>query len=249
MDRTRALWIGFLAVWGFTLVAYGGVSVGASAIAAAAMAALNLAAARLLPDPLRLSRAGVLFLAGTAALFVLQLLPVAPFLFPVTHAWRQLHGTGGLWPATADTFRTLLALTQFALYILSVLLLLRLRQAGLGASTVLKSAVGVLSLEALYGLVQTFADLKDLPFFGPRPCYGSASGTLVGRNNFAGLMAVGFVIATALAWGRFSWPLRRPDDPGRPRWVRRFEGASPWACAAALFAVAILLSHSRGGAI
>jgi len=105
-------------------------------------------------------------------------------------------------------------------------------------------------LEAIYGLFQQFSGLKDIPFSGgPRPSPDSASGTLIGRNNFAGLMAVGFVLAIALAWGRFSWPVRRSSDTGKPRWIRSLEGGAVWALAAGLFAVAIVVSHSRGGAL
>jgi O-antigen ligase/tetratricopeptide (TPR) repeat protein len=249
VDRPRALWYAFLAVWAFTLAAYGAVTVACTAAATAAMAVLNLAAARLLPEPLKLSRAAVAFLAASAGLFLLQFLPVAPLLFPVTQTWRATHGVGSLWPGTADTFRTVLALAQFALYVLSALLVVKLRQSGLGASTMLRSVVAVIALEAVYGLVQVFGGLRDIPFYGPRPSPDSASGTLVGRNNFAGLMAVGFVVALALGWGRFSWPVRRESDSGKPRWMRRIEGSALWALAAGLFAIALVLTHSRGGAL
>jgi O-antigen ligase len=250
MDRARALGWAFLGVWAVALAWNGAVTVAATAIVTAALVALNVAAARLIPEPIRLSKASLWFLGALAALFALQFLPVASLLFPVTHRWREAHGVAGPWPGTADTFRTLLALSTIALYVLSGLFIVRLRQAGLGASTMLRGAVALLAIEAVYGLVQQFAGLKDIPFLGePRPSPDSASGTLVGRNNFAGLMAVGFVLAVSLAWGRFSWPVRRSSDSGKPRWMRSLEGGAIWALAAALFAVAIVVSHSRGGAL
>jgi O-antigen ligase/tetratricopeptide (TPR) repeat protein len=250
MDRPRALGLAFLAVWAFGLAWNGGVSVEATTILTVAVAILNILAARLLPDQIRLSRWATAFFVGIGAVFLVQLLPAVPFLFPVTASWRLRHGIEGWWwQGTADAYRTLLTLTTFLLYALSALLIIRLRQSGVGVSTMLRAAVAVLSAEAIYGIFQVFAGLKEVPFYGPRPLPDVASGTLVGRNNFAGLIAVGFVLALSLTWGRFAWPLRRSDDTGKPRWLRRTEGSAIWAMATGLFAIALVLSRSRGGAL
>jgi O-antigen ligase/tetratricopeptide (TPR) repeat protein len=132
-------------------------------------------------------------------------------------------------------------------YTLSGLLVLRLRQAGLPTSTLLAGLGVVLAAEALDGLVQQFFSVKNIPFYGPRVIADSASGSLVSRNNFAGLMAIAFVIAVSRAWGRFAWPPR--GGPEKPRWMRRLEGGWLWALAAFVFAVAIVVSKSRGGAL
>lgn len=73
---------------------------------AAALSALYALSLLLLPDRLKLSRSTAIWLASVGALFFLQLLPLGPLLFPVTHSWRMRHGVGGLWPGTADTWRT-----------------------------------------------------------------------------------------------------------------------------------------------
>jgi O-antigen ligase/tetratricopeptide (TPR) repeat protein len=240
--------LAFLGVWVFTLLAYGGLSPAALGITLLGLSLLHVGGALLLPEPLRLSRLHWVFLACFAGLALLELLPVGPALFPVTHRLRQDHGIRGLWPGTADLFYTSLALAQFGCYVLSGLFVLRLRQSGLGASLVLRGFVAILVLEAAYACVQVFGGLKEIPFYGPR-VNDSASGTLVGRNNFAGLMAVGLVLSAALAWGRFSWPLRKGEDEGKPHWLRGLESGLGWGLAAALLSVALLLSKSRGGAL
>ncbi len=249
VPRVHFLWYGFLVVWALGLLVYGAVAPWAVAASAAALAALNLAAAALLKEPLRLSRATIVFLAGLLAILVFQILPGPAFLFPETQALRGRHGAGSLWPATADSFLTVRAFAQAACCVLAGLLVLRLRQAGLATSTALKGLLAVLALEALAGLVQAFAGLKEIPFYGPRPAPDSASGTLVGRNNFGGLMGLGLVLASGLAFARFAWPPRRKDEEHRPRLLRRFESGSGWALAAGLFAVAVILSKSRGGSL
>lgn len=250
MNRAIGLWIAFLAVWSGSLLWIGGVSVAGLPVTAAAMGLLYLAALRLLPDPERISRGGVVFLLALAALFLIQLLPVAPLLFPTTAALRGTHGVGQLWPATADAFYTVRELAMVAAYVLAGLFVMRLRQAGLTTSQILAGLLGVLVLEAGFGIVQLLGEFKSFPFYdGPRPAMDSASGTLVSRNNFGGLMAIALVLASVRAYGRFAWPVRGGDDPGRPRWMRRLEGGTGWALAAALFAVALVLSKSRGGAL
>ncbi len=215
---------------------------------AAAIAALYIASLVLLPEPTRLSRGSVVFLAALAGLFVIHLLPL-PFLFPHAAKLRTAHGVGLLWPATADTFYTVRTLAQAATYVVSGLLVIRLRQAGLSTSHLLTGVVTVLALEAAYGLIQVFAELKEIPFFGPRPAMDSASGTLVSRNNFGGLMAIGLVVSAVRTVGRFAWPTRGGADSNRPRWTRRAEGAMAWGLTTALFVVALVLSKSRGGAL
>ena len=249
MTRATAIWIAFLALWAGSLFWYGGVSEAALPVTAAAFALLYIASLALLREPARLSRGAHLFLISLAGLFLLQLLPVAPLLFPVTAGLRTTHGVGQLWPATADSFYTTRMLAQVTTYAMSGLLVLRLRQAGITTSQIITGLLAVLLLEALQGLIQVFAGLKEITFFGPRASPDSASGHLVNRNNFAGLMAMGLVLAVVRAFGRFAWPLRDGTDPGRPRWMRRIESGIGWALAAALFAVALVLSKSRGGAI
>jgi O-antigen ligase/tetratricopeptide (TPR) repeat protein len=249
VNRPFAIWIAFLALLSGSLLWYGGVSEAALPVTAAAFAALYLVSLVLLQEPARLSKGAVAFLLAFAGLFLLQLLPVAPLLFPYTAALRTTHGVGQLWPATADTFYTVRTLAQAATYVVCALLVLRLRQAGVTTSQIIAGLLAVLLLEAAYGLVQVFADLKNVPFFGPRPSPDSASGTLVSRNNFGGLMAIGLLLAVVRAYGRIAWPVRGGSDPSRPRWMRRLEGGTGWSLAAALFAVALVLSKSRGGAL
>ncbi len=249
MSRAFAIWIAFLVLWAGSLFWTGSVSEPAVPAVAAALAALYVASLVLLPDPTRLSRGAIVFLLALAGLFVIQLLPIGPLLFPHAAELRKAHGVGTLWPATADTFYTVRTFAQAAIYVLSALLVIRLRQAGVSTSEMITGLVTVLSLEAVYGLVQVFLPLKDLPFFGPRTDMDSATGTLVSRNNFAGLMGIGLMLAAVRSFGRFAWPARSGGDDGRSRWMRRLEGGSGWAAAAALFVVALVLSKSRGGAL
>ncbi|HZE98411.1 MAG TPA: O-antigen ligase family protein [Planctomycetota bacterium] len=240
------LWSAFLAIWAASLAWIGGVSHHGTPAVAVAVAALYLVSLLALKEPACLSRGALLCLAAVGVTFLVHLLPGPPFLFPVTAALRAQHGLGPWWPASADTYYTARVLAQAATYVLSGLLVMRLRQAGLSTSTLLSGLVAVASVEALAGLVQQFAGAKEIPFYGPRPSPDSASGTLVSRNNFAGLMAVAFVLAVARAWGRLAWPPRGGDQP---RWIRRVEGCWIWALAAFLFAVALVASKSRGGAL
>jgi O-antigen ligase/tetratricopeptide (TPR) repeat protein len=249
MNRPSALWIAFLAVWATSLVWIGGVSEAGLPVIAAAVALLYGVSLVLLKEPARLSRGAVVFLLALSGLFLVQLLPL-PFLFPRNAALRATHGVGQLWPATADAFYTVRTLAQVATYVMSGLLVLRLRQAGLSTSQVITGIFGVLVLEASYGLVQVFADLKNVPLYGPRASPDSASGTLVSRNNFGGLMAISLVLALVRAYGRIAWPARAGGtESGKPRWMRRLEGGTGWALAAALFAVALVLSKSRGATL
>ncbi len=242
-SRPTALWLAFLACWAGTLLAYGAVSPAAVAASAAAMAVLNLAAMFLLPGPLLLSRPARAFLAGLALLFSLQLIPGLGFLFPWTSALRASHGAAGAGPGTADLFLTVRQAAQVAAYVLAGLFTLRLVQAGLSRSFALTSLVAVLSMEALFALGQAGFRWETLPFFGKRLDLESVSGTLVNRNNFAGLMAMGVALAAGAAWGRFAHRRR-----GEAR-VSVVESGLPWAVAAALFAAAIVLTKSRGGAL
>src|SRR4030095_2813941 len=150
-----------------------------------------------------------------------QFLPVAPLLFPHTAALRTTHGVGQLWPATADAFYTVRVLAQMAIYVMAGLLVLRLRQAGLGTSQVIVGLVAVLMLEAAWGMNRGFAQIDRVLFYNLAVVPESASGTLVSRNNFGGLMAIGLVLATVRAYGRFAWPIR---EPNKPRWMRRGGG-------------------------
>ncbi len=241
--RVRCLWLAFLAVWAGTLAVYGGVSPGAVAASAAAMAALTLAAMYVLPGPFLLSRPAAVFFAAVAALFALQLVPGLGFLFPWSSALRASHGAAGSGPGTADAFLTVRQAAQVAAYVMAGLFTMRLVQAGLPRPFAVTTLVGVLALEALYAAGQTGFRWETLPFFGKRLDLESASGTLVNRNNFAGLMAMGLALAAGVAWGRFA---HRKRDEGR---VSLVEAGLPWAVAAALFAAAIVLSKSRGGAL
>lgn len=250
MTRATAIWIAFLALWAGSLVWYGAVSETALPVCAAAISLLYLVSLKVLPEPTRISKGAAIFLLALAGLFLVQLLPVAPLLFPYTAKLRETHGVGQLWPATADSFYTVRVLAQAATYVASALLVVRLRQAGVSTSQILTGLVAVAALEAAYGMVQVFADIKNVPFWGqPRPAPDSASGTLVSRNNFGGLMAMALVLAVVRATGRFAWPLRGGSDPGRPRWMKRLEGGIGWALLAGLFAVALVLSKSRGGTL
>jgi|SRR5882672_5176035 len=235
MDRAHALWYSFLALWAGTQVYYGAVApwaVGATAIGTAALLALSLI---LLPGGMALSRGSRAFLLAGLAVFVLQFLPL-PFLFPVTAALRDTHKLARMVCGTADAFLTLRCLAQFSSYATAALLALKLRREGVSGSTMLQGLCAVLLAQAAYALVQVFAGLPEIPFYGPRVSPDAASGTLVGRNTFAGLMAMGAVAAAALAYARFI---------GR----RRIEAGVGWALAAALFLVALVLSKSRGGAV
>jgi len=242
----QALWSAFLLIWSCSLLWLGGVTHHGTPATAIALALLYVASLVLLKEPVRLSRGAVLCLAALGATFLFHFLPGPPFLFPYTAALRASHGLGPWWPAGADAYYTARVLAQAASYALSGLLVMRLRQAGLPSSTVLSGLTGVLAVEALYGLFQQFGGLKDIPLYGPRASPDSASGSLVSRNNFAGLMAIAFVVAVARAWSRFAWP---PLGGDKPRWIRRVEGGWTWALAAFFFAVALVASKSRGGTL
>jgi tetratricopeptide (TPR) repeat protein len=248
MDRGRALWLAYLGLWAGALLAYGAVAPWAAAAFAAGLAALYGAALVLLPGPLALSRAALAFLAGAAALVLLQFLPLGALLFPDAHRWRTLHGIGGLWPGTADAFRAVHFAAQLAAAVLSALLVLRLRAAGLPGSFVVRTSLAVLGLQAAWGVLRVFLGLDWIPFYdGTRSGPEIASGTLVGRNTFAGLMGMGLALAAGLAWARFSWPPRMESGP--PSWARRLEAGLGWGLLASLFATAVVLSRSRGGAL
>jgi O-antigen ligase/tetratricopeptide (TPR) repeat protein len=234
--RTRSIGVAFLGVWLLTMVHYGAVAPWAVAATALALALLNGLAMILLPGGIRLSKVALAWLAAVAAVFLLQLLPLGPLLFPATHALRLAHGVPTLMPGTADLFHTLRSLAQFAAYILAALLVIRLRYAGLSTSFMMKGLCVVLLLQALYGIVQFTANLGEIPFYGPRAGTDSASGTMVNRNTFGGMMAMGIVMAGALAYSRFAWQ-------------KRVESGVAWAVVAAIFIFALVLSHSRGGAL
>ncbi len=189
MNRATGIWLGFLLFWALTQLFYGAVAPWAQAASAAAAAVLYLAARALLPGPLRISRGALLWTAALGAVFLLQALPL-PFLFPHASALRRSHGAGTFWPGTADAFLTARALAQVSAYVLAALLVLRLRQNGLRSGDVLKGLVLVLVLQGLYAAAQAAFGFAEIPFYGPRHT-AAASGTLVNRNSFAGLMAMG----------------------------------------------------------
>lgn len=248
MDRARALWLAYLALWAGALFAYGAVAPWAAAAFAAALAALYGAALVVLPGPVALSGAARVFLAGTLALVVLQFLPLGGALFPDAGRWRRLHGVGTFWPGTADAFRAVHFTAQLGAAVLSALLVLRLRAAGLPGSFAVRTSLGVLGLQAAWGVARVFGGLDWIPFYdGARSGPEVASGTLVGRNTFAGLMGMGLALSAGLAWARFSWPPR--GESGPPSWARRFEAGLGWGLLGALLATAIVLSRSRGGAL
>lgn len=237
--KPRLLFCAFLAVWSATLLAYGAVAPTAIALTAIATAALYALAALTLPPAPRAPLPALLAATAAAALVAAQLLPLPDALVPFTAALRTRHGTPGPAPATGDLFLTLRQASQLGAYVLAGLFVKRLLDSGLRRSDVLAGAVAVLALEAAYALVQVGLRLKSVPFYGERPYPDSASGTLVNRNSFAGLMAIGLVLAAAAAWARFNAPRRLPA----------LERALPWAVAAALFAAALVLTRSRGGAL
>jgi tetratricopeptide (TPR) repeat protein len=245
VNRAAGLWLAFLALWTAAQAFYGAASPWATASTAAALGALYLVACWLLPEPVKLSKATLAFLAAVAAVFLLQLLPL-PFLFPHATAQRRAHGVGGLWPATADTFLTVRSFALVAAYILSALLVLKLRQNGLRSGDVLKGVAVVLVLQAIYALIQVAVPLKEIPFYGSR-VGAAASGTFVNRNTFAGVMAMGLAAAAGLALRELYY--------GRPRggegigWNRRIETGLLWGLAAGLFVAGIVLSQSRGGSV
>lgn len=246
MERPLALWLAFLVLLAGSLFWLGGVTEAGLPAVAAAMAALYVASLVLLREPARLSRGALIFLLALAGLFVLQLLPVAPLLFPHTAGLRTTHGVGQLWPATADAFYTVRMVAQVATYVMAGLLLLRLRQAGLPTSQVMTGLLAVLAVEAVVGLVRVFAQIDRVPFYPTPVSAESASGTLVNRNHFGGLMAIGLVLAVVRAYGRFAWPVRGGTEP---RWMKRIQGGWGWTALSALFAVALVLSKSRGAAL
>jgi tetratricopeptide (TPR) repeat protein len=243
------LWLSFLALWALTQLVFGAVRPWAVAAAAATLALLNLAAMLLLPGPLRLSRAALVFLSACAALFLLHLLPGPSFLFPVTASLREAHGVAGPWPATADASLTVYALAQVSIYVLTALLVVRLRQAGLPSATALKGLCAVLVAQGLYALAQVSFGFQGIPFFGARVYGDAASGTLVNRNSFAGLMGMGLAVATGLAFRDFVEANRRVDlGRSAASWNRRVEKGLMWGLAVALFIACIVLSKSRAGA-
>ncbi len=243
----KGLWLAFLAVWAGALLWFGAVRPGAIATTAAALALLYGASLVLLPEPPRISRLGLLFLGGFAAILLLQALPL-PFLYPHATQLRESHGVGKGWPGTADAFLSVRFTAQALCYVLAALLVARLRQAGLSTSTALRGLLLVAGLEAAWGVVRALGRIDWIPFYdGPRP--GVDSGTLVNRNNFAGLCAMALPLAVGLAASRFSWPPRTSEEAGRPTPGRRLEAGLGWALLAALFATALVLSQSRGGAL
>jgi O-antigen ligase/tetratricopeptide (TPR) repeat protein len=235
MTRPAAIWTAFLAVWAATQAVYGAVTPSAVAATAMALAVLNIIAFVLLPGGLALSRVMIGFLGAVGTIFVLQFLPLN-FLFPVTAATRASHGISGAYPGTADAFLTLRCLAQCSIYVLTAVLVLKLRSEGLPASTMLQGLCGILLIQAAYALIQQFAGLQEIPFYGPRISTEAASGSFVNRNTFAGVMAMGAVSAAGLAYAHFVG-------------VRRFDAGLGWALAASLFLVALVLSRSRGGAV
>ncbi|KAF0240391.1 MAG: hypothetical protein FD180_4956, partial [Planctomycetota bacterium] len=242
-SRVTGLWLAFIACWAASLGVYGAVSPGAVAAAAASMALLNVAALFLLPGPFLLARPALAFLAGLALLLALHLTPGLGFLFPWTSALRASHGAAGAGPGTADAFLTVRQAAQVAAYALAALLALRLSQAGLRRSFAVTSILAVLALEATYAVAQFGFRWESLPFYGKRLDLESTSGTLVNRNNFAGLMAMGVALAAGAAWGK--WSTRRRDT-GK---IAILESGLSLALATALFAAAIVLARSRGGAL
>lgn len=239
MGRVEGLGIALAAVWAASLLFYGAVAPWALAVTAVALGGLEIAAARLLSEPLRLSRATVAFLATCAAAFALQLAPGMGWLFPYTARLREAHGVvGGYAAGTADLFLTLRAMSQAAVYAITALLTLRLLQNGLRPSKILAGACLVLLPQAVYAALQVGVPIEGVPFYGPRPYSGSASGTLVNRNSFGGLMAIGACFAVGLAMARFA----RGGS-------KRFEAAALWGAAALAFGVGVVLSQSRGAAL
>jgi tetratricopeptide (TPR) repeat protein len=241
-SRPAVLWILFLAVFALTQLVYGAVATWALGATAVLLAGLNVLACVLLPGGLRLSRVALAWLGVVGGVFLLQLLPLG-FLFPRATELRGIHGAGALWPATADLHLTVRSLAQLSVYVLAALLVLKLRAEGLGGTEALKGLGAVLVLHALYGIIQKYAGIERAPFHdGQIGGIGSARGTFVNRNTFAGVMAMGFVVAAALAYSRFAWKKKKADG-------KRTESGLLWAAAAGLFAFALVLSKSRGGAL
>jgi tetratricopeptide (TPR) repeat protein/O-antigen ligase len=245
MSRPAALWTAFLVLWGGSLLWNGGVTLWGLPLLALATSALYLVSVPLLKgEALRIGRAPWIWLqVGLGLLLVHWILPSIPFLFPETAAWRARHGVSS-WPASADAFQGSRTIAMIQTYVLAALLALRLRKAGLSTGALMNGLLGILAVEAAYGILQQLGGFRNVPFYGPRASPDSASGTLVGRNNFGGLMAAGLVLAAARAWSRFSWPPRR--ESGR---ADRFEAGLGWALLAALLAAAVVASKSRGGAL
>ncbi len=238
----RPLWYAFLALWAVSLLWYGAVSPPAVAALAAGTALLWIASAFLLPEPLRLSRPTLALLAAASALAALQLLPLPPGLFPYTDALRARHGVAGSAPGTGDLFLTVRQLAQVGAYVTAGMFVKRLVDAGLRRMEMAAGVLAVLGVEAVYAVLQVGFSFRTIPFYGERPYGDSASGTLVNRNNFAGLLAIALVLAVAGAWARFS-------SPRRPRQAWGIEGGLPWALGAALFAACLVMTKSRGGTL
>src|ERR1043166_243303 len=243
MGAARALWIAFLILWALTQLVYGAVAPWAVAATALVLVFLNLAAMALLPGGLKLSTWNVGFLAAVLAVFALQFLPLN-FLYPATSATRASHGIVGLWPGTADAFLTTRCLAQVGIYVLTALLVLKLRSDGVATSDILKGVGAVLILQAIAAIVRTTAGLPRIPFYESPVDPRAASGTFVNRNTFAGVMAMGVVCAAALAYSRLAGWRRGATGSGR-----RLESGVGWALAAAIMALGIVLSKSRGGAV
>jgi tetratricopeptide (TPR) repeat protein len=235
LNPTRLLWFGFLAVWASGQAWTGAVSPPAVSLTTGALALLYAASLSAVPDAPGASRELRAFLGIGTAIVALQLLPI-PWLFPRATAWRAAHEVGPAWPGTADLFLTLRVVAQALGYVLAGLLVLRLRRGGLGSGEILQGLAAVLVLQAAFALVRFFAGIEQVPFYEGKTGSGAASGSLVSRNQFAGLMAMGLVATAALAYSRFAWKKRIAAGVG-------------WSLAAALFATALVLSRSRGGAV
>jgi tetratricopeptide (TPR) repeat protein/O-antigen ligase len=235
MNRAHSLWTLFLVLWSLTQLVFGAVTPWLVAVTALALLALNVAAHLLCPEELRLGKATLLYLGIALGIFALQIIPLE-FLFPATRTLRSSHGVKGLWPGTADLFLTVRCLVQFLVYVLTALLVLKLRAQGVSASRMMKGVCLVLALQAAYAVIQALGGLPEIPFYGPRESLDSASGTFVNRNTLGGILAMGLVASAALAYSGLVGG-------------RSVEAGIGWALVTALFALGIVLSKSRGGAI
>jgi O-antigen ligase/Flp pilus assembly protein TadD len=238
----RILFAGFLVLWSVSLVWYGAVTAPSIALMAAGTAALWIESLFLLQERLRPTRSAIFAGAALVAIVLLQIVPLPFSLFPYTDALRARHGVAGRAPGTGDLYLTIRQLSQLGAYVLAGMFVKRLVDAGLKRMDVFTGVVAVLALQAVYAVLQVGFRFQEIPFYGLRPYADSASGTLVNRNSFAGMMAIGLVMAIAASWARFT-------SPRRLKMFSLLEGGLPWAIAAALFAACIVMSKSRGGSL
>lgn len=108
----------------------------------------------------------------------------------------------------------------------------------------------VAGLYAAYGIAVEFTNARMILWYEKKTYLWSLTSTFVVRNHFAAYAGLGLVCTTALLWQK-AWTavsgVRHPQE--RRRMLIEYLAGRSWPLLAAWFllAVALLLSHSRGG--